>query len=148
MRPHCIRWNCSDTENAEYSSLEDCQIDVYVDTGDLNGEGHKEECLQCEAIPTIFKIMSGILQQMEGHMKATDFRKAKYALKKSEFYIDFFKGFTIRSKLSRQTWRDIKNNLSESECLMTFDFPMKFQEDKYRGVTTGSSIKNIHKNHK
>ena len=71
-------------------------------------------------------------------MKLTEYRIAKYDLKRSEFHINFFKGFTMRSKLSRKTWRDIKNDLSDTECVLTVDFPMKFFEDQYRGTTNGN----------
>ena len=130
VRSHCINWNCSDPENAAYSSLQNCPLE---DMYSLD-EGHNDKCLHCEAIPKIFKMLSGILEAMKDYIKPTELGKARYALKCSEFHIDFFKGFTMRSKIN--TWRDVKNNLTESECCLTMDFPQKYFETQYRGTTT------------
>ena len=70
--------------------------------GSGNGSGDGEEdatshdgdgCVYCEAIPMMFKVMTGIVRSMNEHLSQVQMNQMIYNLQRSEFHIHVFKGF-------------------------------------------------------
>ena len=59
------------------------------------------------------------------------------AIVDARIYINFFKGYKIRSTITRRTWSGLKQEATDSDAFMLFDFPMKFMLQQFRGTTTG-----------
>ena len=103
----------------------DCDID------------HSENCEFCDAVVTLFKILNGLLDRMQPYIPPVTYNKALYKLRKSEYHVNTFKGYQMRTTVTRKVWRGLKQRVSESVVYVTFDYPMKYFLKQYRGTTTG-----------
>ena len=156
IRSHCVSLGCSSPHNKHFSSLSDCRPEAFEDTmmqtddssssddsmfeeepGDLGASVHDGDgCEFCEAIPTIFKIMTGIVAQMKDHLQPTKYNQIKYNLQQAEYHIHSFKGFIMRSLLSRRQWNEFKKLEGKGQATMLVDFPMRFEPKKFHTTTT------------
>ena len=98
---------------------------------------HSDTCVHCEAVVTLFKILTGLLEQMKPQIPPVIFNQSLWKLRRGEFDINVFKGYKMRSTITRRTWSGLKQEATDSDAFMLFDFPMKFMLQQFRGTTTG-----------
>ena len=97
-------------------------FDDFVDEED--DMDHDDTCIHCEAVVTTFKILSGLLNKMQPHISLLLYNQLQYKLWKSEHHINYFKGYVMRTMITRMAWNSLKAQCLENAAFMTFDFPM------------------------
>ena len=55
-------------------------------------DAHRDDCPFCDGIVTIFKVMTGMLENLKDDMPPAEFNQALFKLRKCEYDINFFKG--------------------------------------------------------
>ena len=147
VKSHCIQYACSSPKNENFSSILDCNGEsepMDTATGDMDDSGdenatidHDGVCHHCEAVPQLFKILTGLLMQLRPHLRPTDFNTMLYHLQKAEFHIHAFKAFTMRSSVSRKQWNLFKKAGDVTyKAFCVVDFPMKQEGKKNKSKTT------------
>ena len=71
-----------------FDPLEDFDID------------HSDTCEFCDGIVTLFKILTGLLSRMQEHIPPIKYNDALYKLRRSEYRINFFKGYQMRTTVT------------------------------------------------
>ena len=140
FQAHCIFFGVSDPRQKLWSAVSQCHAQVDTDAQPLFTDDdldHAETCVYCEAVITIFKILTGLLEGMKPQIPAVIYNKSLWKLRRGEFDINFFKGYKMRSQVTRRTWNGLKQEATDSDAFVLFDFPMKFMLKQYRGTTTG-----------
>jgi hypothetical protein len=74
-------------------------MDVFMDVGDSYSdqvlqieEGHGDaECQFCEIIPDLFRVLTGLVRQLEEHIQPTKVNTMIYELQKAEHDMHAFK---------------------------------------------------------
>ena len=101
-------------------------------------EPHDKTCESCEAVVTIFKVLTGLLERMKENVPAVKYNQLLYTLRKNEFHVNTFKGYKMRTRITREAWSNLKQKSdSMNTAFMLFDFPMKFFLKQNRGTTVG-----------
>ena len=77
IRSHCIRYGCSAKDNKNFSSVSDCRFFEDMMETDLSDDDNDNVhdgvgCDQCEAIPKIFQVMTGIVRSLKDQLLPTD----------------------------------------------------------------------------
>ena len=98
---------------------------------------YTESCAFCEAVVTLFKILTGLLNRMQPHMPPVKFNQYLFKLRRSEYDVNFFKGYQMRKMVSRKAWDILKEQCPNYVTFMTFDFPMRYFLKQNRGTTIG-----------
>ena len=96
---------------------------------------HDENCAFCDAVVTLFKVLTGLLMRMQSNVPPIKFNQALYKLRRSEYHINDFKGFQMRAKITRTAWHNLRERSESSWAFVLFDFPMKYFLKQYRGTT-------------
>ena len=101
-------------------------------------EPHSENCDFCEAVVTLFKILTGLLERMKENVPVIKYNQLLYKLRKSEYHVNTFKGYQMRTRITRDAWNNLKRKSDHmNTAFMLFDFPMKFFLKQNRGTTVG-----------
>ena len=127
-------YGVSDPVEKLWSAIADCE-EIHDDPFT---EPHDKNCDFCEAVVTLFKILTGLLERMQENMPATTYNQLLYKLRKSEFHVNTFKGYQMRCRITRDAWSKLKRESDNmNTAFMLFDFPMKFFLKQNRGTTVG-----------
>ena len=142
VRSHCVSYGCSAPNDKKFSSLLFCKYqEDMMDTDDLDSENegasaHKGDgCDYCEAVPTLFKVITGIVRKMEGHLSPTKLPQMIYNLQRSEFHINAFKGTLMQDNLSRRQWNQFSKLEQKGQATLVVDFPMKYEPKRRKEKT-------------
>ena len=84
---------------------------------------HTETCAFCDGIVILFKVLTGILEQMRPYIPPIKFNQWLYRLRKSEHYVNVFKGYQMRTRVTRNSWNSLKAKSSTYIAFVIFDFP-------------------------
>ena len=84
---------------------------------------HTETCVFCDGIVILFKVLTGILEQMRPYIPPIKFNQWLYRVRKSEHYVNVFKGYQMRTQVTRKSWNDLKAKSSTYIAFVIFDFP-------------------------
>ena len=112
--------------------------DIFME--DEVDEDHDENCVFCDAVVTLFQILTGLLDQLQAknaQLPAVKYNQLLYLLRKCEYDIDFFKGWKVRSYVTRKARSTREEESTCSDAYLVYDFPMKYFLQQHRGTTTG-----------
>ena len=137
IRSHCVLYGCSAPDNKKFSAISGCKSEENSDTSGDGGAGvhDGDGCKFCEAIPTMFKVMTGIVRNMREHLLPTQLNQMIYNLQRSEFHIHAFKGYLMRSLLARLQWDEFSKLEKDGQATLVVDFPMKKEPQKGKETT-------------
>ena len=144
FQSHCINYGVSDPSEKRWSSVAEChelhnlevqgEVEMFPDEDSIY---HKDNCDFCDGVVTLFKILTGILERMEVYMPQAKYQQALYNLRRSENHVNVFKGYQIRTAITREAWSSSKKKYSASKAFLTYDFPMNYFLEQNRGTTRG-----------
>ena len=89
-----------------------------VDDNDGSGHGGSS-CPFCEAVPTICKIVRGLLEHFKIHLDGTNYNKWLYKLEHAELDINLYKNFVLRSIPSINVWNNQIQRKLPHEAFLT-----------------------------
>ena len=85
--------------------------------------GHTETCVFCDGVVILFKVLTGILEQMRPYIPPIKYNQSLYRLRKSEYFVNVFKGYQMRTRVTRNAWNGLKAKSTSSIAYVIFDFP-------------------------
>ena len=126
-----------------WSAISECQdqeeLDINFSEEEIEREisPHDGNCAFCDSVVTLFKVLTGLLMRMQPNIPPVKFNQALYKLRRSEYHVNDFKGFQMRTKITRTAWHNLRERSESSWAFVLFDFPMKYFLKQYRGTTKG-----------
>merc|ERR1712051_306156 len=104
MESHCVKFGVSDPCQKLWSAVGECYPELYSDDCD----NYTESCAFCDSIVTLFKVLTGLLSRMQPHIPPVKFNQHLFKLRRSEYDVNFFKGYQMRKMVSRKAWQILK----------------------------------------
>ena len=130
----------SDPSQKLWSAISECQDHTWPEMFseepiERGLSPHDENCPFCDAVVTLFKVLTGLLIRMQPNIPPVKFNQALYKLRRSEYHVNEFKGYQMRTKITRTAWHDLRERSLSSYAYVLFDFPMKYFLKQFRGTT-------------
>ena len=93
---------------------------VFCNVDDDDGTGHGgSSCPFCEAVPTICKIITGLVDRFKDELDKTVYNKWMFQLEQAELAINNYKKFVLRSLPSINVWNNLMQRKDPHQAFLT-----------------------------